>query len=142
MTTRRADPIRYLADENAIGLAKVLIREHGRTDVRHVGQAELPEIPRGTPDLQWLAWAGQRGWIVLTRDRRIRTRPAELRAFREHGVRVVWIGGKRDHSARDLAALFLKHEQRLQRVATKLGTGPWVVNLTPSGVRQLRLRER
>lgn len=99
MTTRRADPIRYLADENAIGLAKVLIMEHSRTDVRHVGQAELPEIPRGTPDLQWLAWAGQRGWIVLTRDRRIRTRPAELRAFREHGVRVVWIGGKRDHSA-------------------------------------------
>lgn len=47
MTTRRADPIHYLADENAIGLAKVLIREHGRTDVRHVGQAELPEIPRG-----------------------------------------------------------------------------------------------
>lgn len=135
----RPDPgFRYLADENAIGMAKVLQQDYGRRDITYIGHPYLPDVPRGTPDLEWLSIAGRRGWIVVTRDRRIRTRPAELRAFVEHGVRVVWIGGKQDRASRELATVFLDHEVRLDRVATKLGAGPWIVSMTPTGVRELR----
>ena len=131
----------YFADENAMGLAKLLIREHGRDDILYPGHGKLPEIPRGTLDLDWMPVVGRNGWIVLTRDRRIRTRPAELIAYREHGLRSVWIGGKRDHTSRDLAVMFVAHEERLTRMATKLGHGPWALAMSSSGVRELRLRE-
>jgi hypothetical protein len=57
--------------------------------------------------------------IVLTRDRRIRTRPAELRAYSELGIRSVWIGAKQDLGPRDQFNVFLKHEIRLQREIIK-----------------------
>lgn len=59
--------------------------------------------------------------------------------FAEHGVRVVWIGGKQDRTSRELATVFLDHQARLDRVVIKLGAGPWILSMTPTGVRQLRI---
>ena len=39
-----------------------------------------------TPDEVWLAEAGKNGWLVITHDKKIRTRPAELRALLENSV--------------------------------------------------------
>ena len=75
----RVAPV-YFTDENTLGLGK-LLRQHGREDVRYPGHEDLPEVPRGTDDQDWLAVVGALGLIVLTRDRRIRSRPAELRAY-------------------------------------------------------------
>lgn len=41
-----------------------------------------------TPDPDWLSAVGRRGWIVLTRDQRIRNRPNELRAARSARLHV------------------------------------------------------
>ncbi len=41
-----------------------------------------------TPDPEWLAEVGHQGWAVLTRDKRIRHRPNELRAVREARLHV------------------------------------------------------
>lgn len=30
----------------------------------------------GTPDTSWIPEVAQRGWVIVTRDRRIRSRPA------------------------------------------------------------------
>lgn len=124
-----------------MGLAKILQRDHSRDDVVHPGHASFPEIHRGCEDLEWMPIVGRMGLIVLTRDRRIRTRPAELLAYREHGLRSVWIGGRQDHASAQLAAMFIEHEQRLDRWAVKLGPGPWALAMTRSGLRPIRLRE-
>lgn len=123
-----------------MGLAKLLIRDNDRNDIVFPGHQLLPEVPRGSPDLHWMPIVGQMGWIALTRDRRIRSRPAELAIYREHGLCSVWIGGKHDHSPAELAAMFTRHETRLLRHATKLGAGPWALTMTPSGVSELRVR--
>lgn len=78
----------YFTDENTLGLGK-LLRRSGRDDVLHPGHEALPDVPLGTLDLDWMPIVAERGLIVVTRDRRIRTRPAELRAYREHGIRSV-----------------------------------------------------
>ena len=44
------------------------------------------DIPFGTPDQSWLRTAGEKGWIVLMRDQRVRHRPLEIQALREAGV--------------------------------------------------------
>ncbi len=45
-------------------------------------------FPQDAPDGLWLAEAGRQGWIVLTKDRRIRYRRNELMAAQEAGVRL------------------------------------------------------
>ena len=57
----------------AAGIAFVAHREHFDDDM---------------PDPEWLTEVGQHGWIVLTRDQRIRNRPNELRAAREARLHV------------------------------------------------------
>jgi len=42
---------------------------------------------QGTPDAEWLPVVGQRGWVVLTKDTRIRYRPHEKQALLAAGVR-------------------------------------------------------
>lgn len=129
----------YFTDENTLGLGK-LLRRSGRDDVLYPGHEDLSDVPLGTLDLDWMPIVAERDLIVVTRDRRIRTRPAELRAYLEHGIRSVWIGAKQDLGPRAQVELFLEHESRLQREITKRGPGPWALAMTPSGVRPLRLR--
>lgn len=128
----------YFTDENALGLGKLLCRG-GRDDVLYPGHPALPEVPLGTLDLVWMPLIAARDLVVLTRDRRIRTRPAELRAYLECGIRSVWIGAKRDLAPQDQVDLFLRHESRLQREIVKLGGGPWALALAETGLRPLRL---
>lgn len=129
----------YFTDENTLGLGK-LLRRGGRDDVLYPGHEDLPEVPLGTPDLDWMPVIAKRGLVVLTRDRRIRTRPAELRAYRELGIRSVWLGAKQDLGPRQQLELFLAHEARLKREITKRGAGPWALAMNASGVRPLNLR--
>ncbi|HZP26478.1 MAG TPA: hypothetical protein VFB90_05460, partial [Dehalococcoidia bacterium] len=35
------------------------------------------EFRHDTPEIQWLPIVGQRGWLVITRDKKIRSRPGE-----------------------------------------------------------------
>ena len=129
---------RYFADENALGMAKLLIRS-GRIDVVHPGHEALPAVPLGSPDLEWMPEVARLDLIVLSRDRRFRSRPAELNVYRSLGIRSVWIGGKQDLSPRNQADLFLKYEVRLEREAVKRGPGPWALSMSPSGLRPLRM---
>ena len=43
------------------------------------------------PDEEWLEHAGRQGWIVITKDRKIRYRPNEMAAYRDHGVLGVFL---------------------------------------------------
>lgn len=138
--TPRSGPV-YFTDENVLGLGKLLNGE-GREDVLHPGHPALLEVPLGTLDLDWMPVIARLDLIVLTRDRRIRTRPAELNAYLELGIRSVWLGAKQDLGPRDQLAMFLEHEARLQREITKRGHGPWALAMSPSGIRPLNLVRR
>ena len=51
-------------------------------------------FPKGTDDQTWLSLAGAKGWVVLTRDKRIRYRRLERLALQAAGVRAfVFTGG-------------------------------------------------
>jgi len=129
----------YFTDENTLGLGK-LLRRGGRDDVLYPGHEDLPDVPLGTSDLDWMPAIARRGLVVLTRDRRIRTRPAELSAYWEYGIRSVWLGAKQDLGPHDQLALFLQHEARLQREIIKRGAGPWALAMSASGLRPVNLR--
>lgn len=132
-------PAVYFTDENTLGLGK-LLRRAGRNDVVYPGHEALAEVAVGTADLDWMPVVARRGLIVVTRDRRIRTRPVELRAYWELGIRSVWLGAKQDLAPRDQMELFVRHEARLQREILKRGPGPWALVMSQAGLRPLNLR--
>ena len=116
------------------------MQRSGRSDVLYPGHDDIPAVPLSTQDLEWMPVVAQRNLIVITRDRRIRTRPAELRVYWEYGIRSVWIGAKHDLAPRDQLELFPQHEDRLRRAIIKYGAGLWALAMSPSRLRPLRVR--
>jgi hypothetical protein len=47
-----------------------------------------------TPDEEWLEAVGQNEWVAITHDTRIRYKPNELQAVRDHNVRLLVVIGK------------------------------------------------
>ena len=53
-----------------------------------VAHVQGPEtFGTGTPDVNWLPQVGERGWILITKDKNIRKREIELRALNQSRVR-------------------------------------------------------
>jgi hypothetical protein len=89
--TAVAGQLRFFLDENLLGLAKAM--EIARRDVVHPGHPLLPAVPLGALGTQWIPTVAAAGLVVIGRDRRIRTKPAELALLRQHRLRVFWIAG-------------------------------------------------
>ena len=51
-------------------------------------------FPQNTPDTEWLPQVGERGWLVITLDLRIRYNPLEKLALTRSGVGAFIIVGK------------------------------------------------
>jgi hypothetical protein len=84
------EPVTVFLDESldSDSIAEALSAAGGKVErlTRH--------FPKGVEDHTWLALAGTRGWVVLTRDKRIRYRRLERLALQAAGVRAfVFTGG-------------------------------------------------
>jgi hypothetical protein len=66
-----------------------------------------------TSDETWLEVIGQRGWIALTHDRHIRSKPNELAAVMRYGVSLLVIIGKAPYP--ELARAFVVTFPRVER---------------------------
>jgi hypothetical protein len=64
-----------------------------------------------------------------------------LEIFRSEGLMAVWFSGSKDLTPSEQLALLLRRWDRLEREVTRLGPGPWALNLIASGLREFRLRE-
>lgn len=84
---------RFFSDETDLALGKALAARHG--DIVFPGHPDLPEVPRGSLDDEWLPVIGARRLIVVTRDQRIRYRPVEKLRWIEHQVRGFVLTGRR-----------------------------------------------
>lgn len=71
-------------------------------------------FPAGTSDASWLAEVGRRGWVVLTKDQRIRFRKSEIDTLLASGVAafVLSSGGL---SGPDMGVAFVKAYPRMQK---------------------------
>ena len=70
-------PARFFVDENDLALGKLL--GAGHADVVYPGHPDLPQVPRGALDDEWLPVVGELALVVITRDRKIRYRPLRSR---------------------------------------------------------------
>ena len=73
---RHAVPLYF--DECALATRDMLVK---------LGFCVVPSLPRGAPDTEWLAKAGDSGWIVITQDSQITRREDELATIARHKVK-------------------------------------------------------
>ena len=123
--------------DRSLGSRRVpsMLREAGlrlRTLVEVYGS---PADERVT-DQEWLSLAGERGWVVLMKDQRIRYNEVEKDAVLRHGVMAFCLSGG-NLSASQMAAQFLAVVPQMAGVCR--GGGPFIYAVTGSGMRRADL---
>lgn len=94
--------------------------------------AHHQQFAPAAPDEEWLEVAGREGWIVLTRDKHIRRRHAELEAFQTHEV-TVFVLAAGNASAAETAELITRLYGKIQRLAVQ-AKPPIMYSVTRSGI--------
>ena len=98
-----------------------ILREAGLTVERHDDHFR-PD----TPDEEWLAEVGRRGWIAITHDKRIRYKPNELAAVMAHRVSLLVLIGRPPMA--ELATSFVATLERILRF-TREHRPPYIAKL-------------
>jgi len=70
-----------------------------------------------TSDAEWIADVGRRGWVAITRDKRIRYSPLALETLMQSRARLFVIVGRL--TTEDAAAVFIRHQRRIEALLRK-----------------------
>jgi len=116
----------FFFDENLPPWLAKGMKEFGE-DAVHISQ----EFEGGTEDEVWLPVIGGRGWFLISRDRRIRTRPAELKAYRTHRVGGFVLTGK-DVNGWGIVEQVVRNWRRIKELAYKTER-PFLFKVPPKG---------
>lgn len=102
----------FFLDNNLSPVLAKGLREFGE-DVQHLRDA----FPANTPDEVWLPAIGERGWYLITRDKRIRTRPHQIDALVRSNVGAFVFTQKRDPLRWGWVELVVRRWREIQRFA-------------------------
>ena len=124
--SKRPDPVFFL--DRSLGKNRVAtaLRQAGAT--LHIHDDHFPPNAK---DEDWLAEAGQRGWIVLTKDHRIRYRHVERLALMKAGV-AAFILTSGDLQGEEMAQIFVKALPRITRFL-KNHAKPFIAKIAKDG---------
>ena len=86
-------------------------------------------FPPGTPDTEWLAQAGANSWTVLTKDDRLRYRPAEKQALLQAGVHVVVLTSP-SLTGPEMADLCVRAAPQIEALTRRHAGQPMIATLT------------
>lgn len=124
--------VRFYVDQSATGLGLALAA--ARKDTIHVGHPLIPECPFGVLDPDWIPAVAARRLVVIARDKKLRSKPVEVRALWDSGLRVFCIGGKRDLSTWEWLSRVVKHWARMEELIKNRGPGPWIYMLNENSL--------
>ena len=122
----------FVLDENLSPRLARGMREFGE-DVAHI----LDHFSEATGDEMWLPYVGDNHLTLITRDLKIRWRPAELRALREHEVGAFFLGGK-NRSRCDLIQQLIRNWPRIKGYAESEHR-PFALRVPPRGTKFTRI---
>ena len=115
MSSRQPEEATYFLDRS---LGKHVVADA----LRGAGESvELHDdhFDQAAPDESWLKAVGVRGWVVLTKDSRIRSRHNELEAIRLAGARV-FVLTSANLTAKEMSEAFLRALPGIRRLNQKL----------------------
>jgi hypothetical protein len=130
--SRSADrPPRFFADRS-LGAVVVprLLRDAG-FDVETMRERYGERRAQQITDVEWLADVGEAGLVVLMKDKRIRTRPAEQAAVTAHAVRCFCIA-RGDLTGPEMAEAFVRAREAILRACAE--QGPFIRQVSRAGL--------
>lgn len=130
-------PARFFVDENDLALGKALAALHG--DVVYPGHPDLPSVPRGSLDDEWLPVIGPARLVVITRDQRIRYRVVEKQMWLDHAVRGFVLTDRKSQSTAKSLAVLAKHWPDITSLVDTQPDGPWMYGVTDDRLRGIDL---
>ena len=107
-----------------------------RDDVMYAGGPNAPD--ESTRDEVWLPIAGDEDWVVIMRDKHIRTRPGESQALRDAGVRAFCLTHAGNSTRWEVLQLLATRWRRIEAVAGSVA-GPYIYGVTRSAVSRLNI---
>lgn len=110
--------VRFFVDEQLAGLGLGLMVL--RSDLVVASHPPIADLPRDDPD--WIPEVAARGWVVITNDKHIRTRPGEAEIALQTGLRCVHLAPPVRAAARwDFARLLLRHWDAVEALRAHAG---------------------
>jgi hypothetical protein len=134
--------VRFFVDADLLGLAKLLVTV--RTDVTYPGdpggvgidgrfRSGCPVRP-SDKDADWIPAVAAEGWVVITRDGRLRHRPLERRALLETASRIVLLESRDSLNKWGQLEIVVPWWRKFEELAGL--PGPWLYVATRSGIRR------
>lgn len=108
------------------------------SDVLYAGGPNAPA--EDTLDKDWLPVAGEQEWVVIARDKRLRSLRGERRAFMEAGVRLFVLTSGGNFTIAQTLELIEKNWKAVLAYASS-HTGPYYCSITSAGVTRLHPKE-
>jgi hypothetical protein len=106
-----------------------------QSDIPHERHGQ--HFPPGAEDSVWLPFVGQKGWILLTKDKRIRFNDLEKQALIANRVREFYFTSG-NFNGEEMAALLVVALPAMIRVCRK-HRPPFIASLTKAGNVHIRL---
>jgi hypothetical protein len=107
-------------------------------ELRRVGKdakAKIELFPAATKDPVWLRAVGMNGWLGITRDAKIRTRPAERQAIMEHSAGCFILTYRNNLKRAEIVQLVLEN---IEEMEGKFKTTPRPLIYTVTGAGEFR----
>lgn len=115
------DPTVFFTDRDLGKQFPEILAKAGITVRRHADH-----FPPDCPDDQWLAHVGEKGWVAITHDGRIRYKPNEKKAVLDNNVRLLVIVGRAPFAA--LAENFVASIAKVEAFVAA-HSAPWIAKL-------------
>ena len=90
----------------------------------------------GTEDTVWLPLVGEKGWVLLTKDKRIRYNELEKAAVHEHKIREFYFSSG-NYSGAEMAGILLTALRDMVRIFRRQKP-PFIASIAGSGKVSLR----
>jgi len=109
-----------------------------RPDILYPGGPGCPITQADTKDVNWLPVAGSNNWLVIMRDKHIRSRPGERQQLVAHGVRAFVMTGGGNYTKWETLDLLVRRWADIEAVAGR-ETPPFIYSVTQAGAARLRV---
>jgi predicted nuclease of predicted toxin-antitoxin system len=126
-SSKRPDRFVFFLDR---ALGRHIVAEAMRTAGAEV-EVHADHFREDAPDDEWLGAVGSRGWLVLTKDKRIRYRQTEFEAVVQAGVRLFVLTAG-NVTALEMGEIFVKALRGMTRLAGN-HDAPFVARVTKGG---------
>jgi hypothetical protein len=85
----------------------------------------------------WIPRVAELDLVVIGRDKKIRTKPAEIELLRRSGLRVFRLASRQNLTSWGYLARLVQRWEQIEDIVESRGPGPWFYAVVESGINEI-----